>query len=98
AQEGEAHDSIPVFDGSGSMWGQIDGVPKITIAREVVQGLLADLPASRRLGLVAYGHNRKGDCRDIQTLVPVGTDRAAIASAIEGINPVGMTPMTAAVE
>lgn len=98
AQEGEAHDSILVFDGSGSMWGQIDGVPKITIAREVVQGLLADLPASRRLGLVAYGHNRKGDCRDIQTLVPVGTDRAAIASAIEGINPVGMTPMTAAVE
>lgn len=97
AQEA-AHDSILVFDGSGSMWGQIDGVPKITIAREVVQGLLDDLPASRRLGLVAYGHNRKGDCRDIQTLVPVGTDRAAIASAIEGINPVGMTPMTAAVE
>ena len=98
AQEGEAHDSILVFDGSGSMWGQIDGVPKIAIAREVVQGLLDDLPVSRRLGLVAYGHNRKGDCGDIQTLVPVGTDRAAIASAIGRINPVGMTPMTAAVE
>src|SRR5690554_1629520 len=52
--------------------GQIDGVAKITIAREVVQGLLDDLPAERRLGLVAYGHNRKGDCGDIQTLVPVG--------------------------
>lgn len=100
AQDGEskAGDTILVFDASGSMWGQIDGVPKITIAREVVNGLLGDLPAERRLGLVTYGHRRKGDCKDIQTLVPVGGDRAAIAKAIAGVNPVGMTPMTAAVE
>src|SRR5690606_8478006 len=57
-----------------------------------------DLPPERRLGLVVYGHNRKGDCGDIQTLVPVGTDRAAIGKAIASVNPVGMTPMTAAVE
>ncbi|MGV8942254.1 MAG: vWA domain-containing protein, partial [Lysobacter sp.] len=98
AQQSKANDTILVFDASGSMWGQIDGVAKITIAREVVQGLLKDLPPERRLGLVAYGHNRKGDCNDIQTLVPVGTDRAAISKAIARINPVGMTPMTAAVE
>ncbi len=91
-------DTILVFDASGSMWGQIDGVAKITIARDVVQGLLKDLPAEQRLGLVAYGHRRKGDCKDIQTLVPVGTDRAAISKAIAGIDPKGMTPMTAAVE
>ncbi|MDI1253029.1 VWA domain-containing protein [Thermomonas sp.] len=93
-----AGDTILVFDASGSMWGQIDGVPKITIARDVVQGLLKDLPPEQRLGLVAYGHRRKGDCTDIQTLVPVGTDRAAISKAIAGIDPKGMTPMTAAVE
>ena len=93
-----AGDTILVFDASGSMWGQIDGVAKITIAREVVQGLLKDLPAQQRMGLVTYGHRRKGDCKDIQTLVPVGTDRAAINKAILGIDPKGMTPMTAAVE
>src|SRR5690606_10804752 len=98
AQQAAANDTVLVFDASGSMWGQIDGGPKITIAREVVQGLLDDLPPERRLGLVAYGHNRKGDCSDIQTLVPVGTDRDAIGKAIAGVNPVGMTPMTAAVE
>ena len=94
----KAGDTILVFDASGSMWGQIDGVPKITVARDVVKGLLDDLPAERRLGLVAYGHRRKGDCKDIQTMVPVGGSRAAIAKAITGMNPVGMTPMTAAVE
>lgn len=98
ARQAGAHDTILVFDASGSMWGQIDGVAKIGIARDVVQGLLKDLPPERRLGLVAYGHNRKGDCSDIQTLVPVGTDRSAIGEAIARVNPVGMTPMTRAVE
>ncbi len=93
-----AGDTILVFDSSGSMWGQIDGVPKISIARDVVQGLLKDLPPEQRLGVVAYGHRRKGDCQDIETIVPVGTDRAAISKAIAGIDPKGMTPMTAAVE
>ncbi len=93
-----AGDTILVFDASGSMWGQIDGVAKISIARDVVQGLLKDLPVEQRMGLVAYGHRRKGDCKDIQTLVNVGTDRTAISEAIAGIDPKGMTPMTAAVE
>ncbi|MFA7437542.1 VWA domain-containing protein [Castellaniella sp.] len=94
----DATDAILVFDASGSMWGQIDGVNKIVIARDVVSKLLDELPASRRLGLMAYGHNRKGDCSDIQMLAPVGTDRAGIRSAVMGLNPKGMTPMAAAVQ
>lgn len=90
-------DAILVFDASGSMWGQIDGVNKIVIARETVAGLLGDLPADQRLGLMVYGHNRKGDCADIEMLAPVGTDRGAIRTAVMGLNPKGMTPMTDAV-
>ena len=90
-------DSILVFDASGSMWGQIDGINKIVTAREVVSQLVDKLPANQRLGLLAYGHNRKGDCQDIEMLVPVGTDREAIRHAVENINPKGMTPMTDAV-
>ncbi|MFA5520974.1 MAG: VWA domain-containing protein [Castellaniella sp.] len=93
-----ATDAILVFDASGSMWGQIDGVNKIVIARDVVSQLLNELPQNRRLGLMAYGHNRKGDCNDIEMLVPVGTDREAIRSAVMSINPRGMTPMTTAVQ
>ena len=93
-----ATDAILVFDASGSMWGQIEGTNKIVIARDVVSNLLDELPPERRLGLMAYGHNRKGDCGDIQMLAPVGTDREAIRSAVMGLNPKGMTPMTAAVQ
>lgn len=99
AQPGfDTADAILVFDASGSMWGQIDGVNKIVIARDVVSQLLDKLPDNRRLGLVAYGHRRKGDCSDIEMLAPVGADRASIRKAVMELNPKGMTPMTAAVE
>ncbi len=54
--EAGAGDSILVLDASGSMWGQIEGEAKITIAKSVLADLLKDLPAERRLGLIAYGH------------------------------------------
>ncbi|MBV7379633.1 vWA domain-containing protein [Maritimibacter dapengensis] len=89
--------AILVLDGSGSMWGQIDGVNKIVIARDVVGGLLDSLPEDQALGLMAYGHRTKGDCGDIELLAEPGTDRAALAAAVNGISPVGKTPLSAAV-
>ena len=90
--------AILVLDGSGSMWGQIDGTAKITIAQDVVQNLLGDLPADQSLGLTVYGHRRKGDCSDIETLVMPGMQtRDAIANAVRAIKPKGKTPMTDAV-
>ena len=87
--------TILVLDGSGSMWGQIDGVAKITIAQEVVSDLLETLPADQRLGLMAYGHRERGNCTDIEMLVEPGEDtRGAIASAVAGISPLGKTPTT----
>ena len=76
----EESKSILVLDASGSMWGQIDGVAKITIAQGVVGDLLSSLPETQALGLTAYGHRTKGDCTDIQTLVePGAASRDAIA-------------------
>ena len=90
---------VLVLDASGSMWGQIDGKAKITIAREVVDGILQEWNSDNSIGLVTYGHRRKGDCGDIETLIPVGRlDRAAFNKVIGGLNPKGKTPMTAAVE
>jgi Ca-activated chloride channel family protein len=62
--------SILVLDGSGSMWGQIDGVAKINIAQRVIGELLDTLPETQELGLSVYGHRRKGDCGDIELVVP----------------------------
>jgi Ca-activated chloride channel family protein len=90
-------DAILVLDASGSMWGQIEGRNKILIARDVIGDLLDALPDERRLGLVAYGHNRRGDCADIETVAAVGADRAAIRAAVNRLQPNGMTPLTDAV-
>lgn len=92
-----ADDAILVLDASGSMWGQIDGKTKVEIARAAVSDLLGRVPADRRLGLVAYGHRREGDCADIEEIVAVGTDRTAIRTAVGNLAFKGKTPLGAAV-
>ena len=89
---------ILVLDGSGSMWGQINNRHKIEIAREVIGQILDETPAEQRLGLVAYGHNRKGDCADIEQLADIGSDRQVIRKAINQLSPKGKTPLSAAVQ
>lgn len=87
--------TILVIDGSGSMWGQIDGVNKIVIARDVVGDLLDSFPADQNLGLTVYGHRERGNCADIETVVAPGQGTSArIREAVNGINPRGKTPMT----
>ena len=90
---------IMVLDGSGSMWGQIDGKAKIEIARGVIGGLLEDWDENIHLGLVAYGHRTKGSCTDIETLVNVGpVNGDALMTKVNAINPVGKTPISASVK
>lgn len=97
AQAPAASRSILVLDASGSMWGQIDGRPKITIARDAVDVMLEGWNDGN-LGLIAYGHRRKGDCEDIELLIePTGFDPAAIRRQVGALNPKGMTPISAAV-
>ncbi|MRU16844.1 VWA domain-containing protein [Roseovarius sp. A21] len=87
-----------VLDGSGSMWGQIDGTPKIEIARDAIGTMLADWPTGRQLGLMAYGHRREGDCNDIETLMSLGPlDRDVVEAALNDITPRGKTPVGASV-
>jgi Mg-chelatase subunit ChlD len=91
-------DVVVVYDGSGSMWGQIDGVSKVEIAREVMSDLIATWPEGANVGLMAYGHRREGDCSDIETLIaPSPLDRSAFISAVNGVTPRGRTPLTESV-
>ncbi len=88
-----------VFDASGSMWGQIDGVTKIGIAREAFANAQSVWDgADQRVGLIAYGHRRKGDCRDIETLVALGTGNGpSIAGQVQSLRPKGKTPLSDAI-
>lgn len=93
-----AERAIIVLDGSGSMWAQIEGKARITIARETLASVLATLPDDLELGFITYGHREKGNCGDIETLVePAPGTAQAIVAAAEGINPKGMTPISDAV-
>jgi Ca-activated chloride channel homolog len=87
-----------VLDASGSMWGQLQGKTKIEIARGAVSDLTQAWPAANNLGLAAYGHRSKGDCQDIETLLPVAPlNRSAYLAKVNALNPKGMTPISAAV-
>ena len=89
---------VLVLDASGSMWGQIDGKAKIEIAKEVVAELIDQIPAGFQTGLTVYGHRRKGDCKDIETVIPVGPHNAAAMKAkVKGISPKGKTPLSESV-
>ena len=93
-----AERAIIVLDASGSMWAQIDGTARITIARQTLDAVLATLPDDLELGLMAYGHREKGNCGDIELLVaPAAGTAGAIKAAVGKINPKGMTPVSDAV-
>ncbi|TJY59917.1 VWA domain-containing protein [Sinimarinibacterium sp. CAU 1509] len=95
---GDGESAILVLDASGSMWGQLQGRTKIELARDAVDGMLKQWPADQSLGLIAYGHRRKGDCEDIEVLRPAqGFDAAAIRSQVNALTPKGMTPISASV-
>jgi hypothetical protein len=94
AQDGRL---VVVLDGSNSMWGRIDGVEKIVVARDVLSEVLADLPPDMQVGLIAYGHRQEQACDDIEVLLPTGIhSRETLEAAIRGVQPRGMTPITAA--
>ena len=99
AQEAPSARTMLILDGSGSMWGRIDGTPKIEIARGAIDTMLRDWPEGREIGLMAYGHRREGDCSDIELLrAPGPLDRAALRARMGTISPRGKTPIGAAVE
>lgn len=95
-----APDTLIVLDGSGSMWGQIEGRAKIEIARETLSSVLSEVSPDMNIGMITYGHRVRGQCSDIETLVPMGPAARTVPQMIDAarrINPRGMTPLSDAV-
>src|SRR5262249_48880049 len=87
---------IVIFDGSGSMWGNIEGSrqSKLVLAREAVRRALSKITPQTRVGLAAFGH-RRGDCNDVELLrAPEPVDVAKIVDPLEKLNPRGRGPLT----
>lgn len=85
---------IFIYDASGSMWGQIDGISKMEIATDVLSTSVNNLPDNQNIGLVTYGHRREGDCRDVEFLIDMqNNDKAIVNQTLTGIRPLGRTPL-----
>jgi Ca-activated chloride channel family protein len=91
-----------VFDASNSMWGQMQGRAKISVAKEILQDALGWLPRDLTLALRVYGHQHDREvrsCTDSQLLVPFGSgNRGRIREAIASFRPRGQTPLAYSVE
>lgn len=86
-----------VVDASRSMWGQINGKAKMTIAKEILEDASYWLPNDLTLAVRAYGNASPVDannCSDSALLVPFGNEnRQPIRNAISEIQPRGQTPI-----
>jgi hypothetical protein len=101
--EKEASKNVEIImDASNSMWGQIGGEAKITIARKVLTQIINGLPDSMNVGMRVYGHryglNDPKACTDTQLLVPIGpVAKTQLIDTVNKIQLKGKTPLVLSV-
>jgi hypothetical protein len=91
-----------ILDASNSMWGQIAGEAKVTIARRVLTQIIDGLPDSLNVGLRVYGHrnglNEPQACTDTELLIPIGPiDKARLVDTVNRVQLKGKTPLVLSV-
>ena len=91
-----------VVDASRSMWGRMDGEPKMAVAKGILQDVSYWFPEDLDLALRAYGSTSpsdSNDCADSALLVPFADEnREPIRQAIAGLRPLGQTPIAFALK
>ena len=91
-----------VVDASRSMWGRMEGSPKMSVAKDILFSLSDWLPEDINLALRAYGSvtpSEENDCSDSSLLVPFGQqERESLRAAISSLKPRGQTPIAYALQ
>ena len=91
-----------VVDASRSMWGQIHGQAKMSIAKSILEDVSYWYPQDLDLALRAYGSTSPSEsknCSDSALLVPFSDyNREPIRAAISGLRPTGQTPIAFALD
>ncbi len=86
-----------VVDASRSMWGRMNGEPKMSVAKDILQDVSYWFPDDLDLALRAYGSTSPSDaknCSDSTLLVPFAAEnREPIRRAVAGLRPLGQTPI-----
>jgi Mg-chelatase subunit ChlD len=84
-----------IIDSSGSMKAKMEDKTKMETAKEVLNNLTDTLPSETQVGLLAYGHRAKNDCKDTELLVPLAPLQADLfRQKVLGLQPLGQTPIS----
>ena len=91
--------TVLVIDSSASMSARVRGdVTRLDAARDVLIEAMRSWRPGTELGIVAYGHRRPGDCRDIETIVPYGPlDITTTKKRLDALRARGKTPLGASI-
>lgn len=96
-----ARDAMLVFDGSASMAEvsfDTSAPTRIEEARAAVAQAMPQIAPVRRVGLLTYGPGAEDSCRGIDLrFKPVVDASEPVIEAINGLEPFGLTPLTASV-
>jgi Ca-activated chloride channel family protein len=95
-----------ILDSSGSMAAEMEGQPKLEIAKEVLIGFVETLPETANVALRVYGHvgsNNEADkavsCAGSELLYPFQTlDKAKFKTAINSFQATGWTPVAGSLQ
>jgi len=92
----DAPTTMLIVDGSGSMWARLppDNRAKIDILREKLTTIL-QTPSPTKVGLVSFGHRRRGDCSDVELIAAPDAARDGVLGRLAKLNPMGPGPLTA---
>jgi Ca-activated chloride channel family protein len=88
--------AIILLDGSGSMWGKLEGdqTPKFDAVRDLLRQTIPRLKPDTRLGLAAFGHRRRGTCNDAEVIVaPQSGSLAQVQGPLDRLNAMGKGPL-----
>lgn len=97
---------VLAVDASGSMAGAAGGERKMDAARRAALDFLAEVPPEVEVGILVFGHRgsprsegKAASCASAEPLAEIGSgNRARVRAAVQGLRPMGWTPLAAAIE
>lgn len=95
-----------LIDASGSMAAEMDGKPKMDIAKEAVQTFASNLPEEANVALHVYGHKgsnqtegKEESCSQTETLYSFNQyDEVDFQASLDSFQATGYTPIALAIE
>lgn len=88
--------AVLIIDSSGSMSERQGTETRLDAARAVIRKEVENWPKGRELGMIAYGHRKARDCRDIETILPLGpVNLSAVKQGLDRLRARGKTPLSA---